>query len=57
MAIFSVTRPGDEIIVADPYSPTRLLTEKFLKEFDIKTIFYNPKDLKTIEKNITKKQN
>ena len=56
LAIFSVTRPGDEIIVADPvYSPTRLLTEKFLKEFNIQTIFYNPSDLKTIEKNITKK--
>merc|ERR1739848_173616 len=56
LAIFSVTRPGDEIIVADPvYSPTRLLTEKFLKEFDIKTIFYNPTDLKTLEKSITKK--
>jgi len=37
------------------YSPTRLLTEKFLKEFNIKTIFYNPSDLKTLEKNITKK--
>ena len=56
LAIFSVTRPGDEIIVADPvYSPTRLLTEKFLKEFNIKTIFYNPSDLKTLEKNISKK--
>ena len=56
LAIFSVTRPGDEIIVADPvYSPTRLLTEKFLKEFNIKTIFYNPTNLKTIEENITKK--
>ena len=56
LAIFSVTRPGDEIIVADPvYSPTRLLTEKFLKEFNIKTIFYNPSDLKTIEKSISKK--
>ena len=56
LAIFSVTRPGDEIIVADPvYSPTRLLTENFLKEFDIKTVFYNPHDLKTLEKNITKK--
>ena len=56
LAIFSVTRPGDEIIVADPvYSPTRLLTEKFLKEFNIKTIFYDPSDLKTLEKNITKK--
>ena len=56
LAIFSVSRPGDEIIVADPvYSPTRLLTEKFLKEFNINTIFYNPSDLRTLEKNITKK--
>ena len=56
LAIFSVTRPGDEIIVADTvYSPTRLLTEDFLKEFNIKTTFYNPHDLKTLEKAITKK--
>ena len=56
LAIFSIVRPGDEILVADPvYSPTRLLTEDFLKEFDIKTIFYNPHDLTTIKKNITKK--
>jgi cystathionine beta-lyase len=37
------------------YSPTRLLTENFLKEFNIKTTFYNPHDLKTLEKAITKK--
>ena len=56
LAIFSVTRPGDEIIVADPtYSPTRILTENFLKEFNIKTTFYDPHNLKTLEKNITKK--
>jgi cystathionine beta-lyase len=56
LAIFSVTRPGDEIIVADPvYHPTRLLTQDYLKEFNIKTTFYDPHDLKTIDKNITKK--
>ena len=56
LAIFSVVRPGDELIVADPvYSPSRVLTQDYLKEFNIKTIFYNPHDLKTIEKNITKK--
>ena len=56
LAIFSVTRPGDEIIAADPvYSPTRLLTQDFLKEFNIKTTFYDPHDLKTLEKGITKK--
>ena len=49
-------RPGDEIVVADPvYSPTRLLTKDFLKEFNIKTIFYNPHNLKTLEESITKK--
>ena len=56
LAIFSVTRPGDEIIVADPvYSPTRLLSQDFLKEFNIKTTFYDPHNLKTLEKSITKK--
>jgi cystathionine beta-lyase len=56
LAIFSVTRPGDEIIVADPvYSPTRILSQDFLKEFNIKTTFYDPHNLKTLEKSITKK--
>jgi cysteine-S-conjugate beta-lyase len=56
LAIFSVVRPGDEILVADPvYSPTRLLTQDYLKEFNIKTIFYNPHDLKTLQNNISKK--
>ncbi|MDC3085563.1 PLP-dependent aspartate aminotransferase family protein [Candidatus Pelagibacter sp.] len=56
LSIFSIVRPGDEIIVADPvYSPTRILTENFLKEFKIKTIFYDPANLKTLENNISKK--
>ena len=42
LAIFSVVRPGDEMLVADPvYSPTRILTENYLKEFNVKTVFYN----------------
>ena len=56
LAIFSIVRPGDEILVSDPvYNPTRLLTQDYLKEFSIKTKFYNPHDLNTIKKNITKK--
>ena len=56
LAIFSVTRPGDEIIVADPvYSPTRLLTKDYLKDFNIKTVFYDPHNLKTLQRSITKK--
>ncbi len=56
LAIFSIVRPGDEIIASDPvYSPTRILTKDFLKDFNIKTIFYNPHDLKTLENSISKK--
>ncbi len=56
LSIFSIIRPGDEILASDPvYSPTRVLTQDFLKSFNIKTIFYNPHDLNTLKKNITKK--
>ena len=56
LAIFSIVRPGDEILTADPvYNPTRMLTQDYLTEFGIKTIFYNPHDLNSIKKNITKK--
>ena len=56
LSIFSVVRPGDEIMVADPvYSPTRVLTQDYLKEFKIKTVFYDPRNLKTLENDITKK--
>ena len=56
LSIFSIIRPGDEILASDPvYSPTRALTQDFLKSFNIKTIFYNPHDLNTLKKNITKK--
>ena len=55
LALFSILRPGDEIIVSDPtYKPTRRLTEDYLKDFNIKTIFYNPHDLKSLRNKITK---
>ncbi len=56
LSIISVVRPGDEILVSDPvYSPTRFLTEDYLKNFNIKTIFYNPHDLNSLRQKITKK--
>ena len=56
LAIFSLVRPGDEILASDPvYNPTRMLTQDFLTEFGIKTTFYNPRDLNSIKKNITNK--
>ena len=55
----SIVRPGDELLVTDPiYSPTRLLVGEFLKEFKIKTIFYDPNDINDLKKkNFQKKQN
>ena len=56
LSIFSIVRPGDEILIADPvYFPTRLLTQDFLKSFNVKTVFYNPHDLKTLKNNISNK--
>ena len=56
LAIFSVVRPGDEILLSDPiYSPTRLLTENYLKEFNIKANFYNPNNINDLKKKISKK--
>ena len=56
LTLFSILRPGDEIIIADPvYSPTRLLSENYLKEFNINAKFYDPNNLNTIKSNITNK--
>ena len=56
LAIFSVVRPGDEIIVSDPvYSPTRAFTENFLEEFNIKTVFYDPNNVNDLKNKISKK--
>ena len=51
LAIFSVVRPGDEILVSDPvYSPTRNLTEGYLTEYNIKSIFYDPNNIEDLKK-------
>ncbi len=56
LAIMSICRPGDEIIVTDAvYAPTRMITTKLLKQFKVKTHFYNPEDLKSLESKINKK--
>ena len=50
----SLCRPGDELLVSDNvYGPTKEISEKLLKEFDVKAIFYNPDsfdDLKKVTK-------
>ena len=56
LAIMSICRPGDEIVVTDAvYGPTRIITSKLLKEFKIKTHFYNPESIKNLQSKINKR--
>ena len=56
LSIMSVCRPGDEIIVTDAcYQPTRMITSGLLKEFEVKTQFYNPDDFENLKEKITEK--
>jgi len=56
LAIMSVCRPGDEIVISDcVYRPTQKLASQLLKEFDIKAIWYNPNSFEDLKKKVTKK--
>ena len=56
LAIISICRPGDQILVTDAvYAPIRMLTSKLLKEFNVKASFYNPEDIKSLKNKINKK--
>ena len=56
LAVLSLVEPGDEILVTDSvYSPTRLLTQDYLKKFNITSKFYDPKNLNDLKNKITNK--
>ena len=56
LAIMSVCRPGDEIVISDcVYRPTQKLTGQLLKEFNIKAIWYDPNSFDDLKKKVTKK--
>ncbi len=56
LALMSLCRPGDEIIVSDNvYGPTKEITEDLLKQFNIVAKFYNPEKLEDLRNKITKK--
>jgi len=56
LAIMSICRPGDEIVISDcVYRPTQKLTSQLLKEFNIKTIWYNPNSFEDLKKKVTNK--
>ena len=56
LTIMSLCRPGDEIVISDGvYRPTQKLTDELLKEFNVKTIWYNPNSFLDLKSKITKK--
>ncbi len=55
LAIMSVCRPGDEIVISDGvYRPTQKLTSQLLKEFYIKAIWYDPNNFNDLKNKVTK---
>ena len=56
LAIMSICRPGDEILVSDNvYGPTKEISEKLLKEFNVTAKFYNPDFFDDLKNKISKK--
>jgi cystathionine beta-lyase len=56
LALMSLCRPGDEILVSDNvYGPTKEISEKLLKEFNINALFYNPDSFDDLKRKVTKK--
>tara|TARA_B100001029_G_C15035995_1_gene440175 strand:+ start:424 stop:1614 length:1191 start_codon:yes stop_codon:yes gene_type:complete len=56
LALMSICRPGDEILVSDNvYGPTKEISEKLLKEYNINAKFYNPEKFQDLVAKITKK--
>ena len=56
LALMSLCRPGDEIVVSDNvYGPTKEITEDLLKEFNIVAKFYNPEKFEDLKNKITKR--
>ncbi len=56
LAIMSLCRPGDEILVSDNvYGPTKEISEKLLKEFNVLAKFYNPDSFEDLKNKVSKK--
>tara|TARA_B100000963_G_scaffold4077_1_gene3127 strand:- start:98 stop:1294 length:1197 start_codon:yes stop_codon:yes gene_type:complete len=56
LAIMSLCRPGDEILVSDNvYGPTKEISEKLLKEFNVMAKFYDPESFEDLKAKVTNK--
>ena len=56
LALMSLCRPGDEILVSDNvYGPTKEISQELMKEFNINARFYNPESFDDLKEKISKK--
>jgi len=56
LALMSLCRPGDEILVSDNvYGPTKEITEDLLKEFNVTAKSYNPDNFNDLKSKVSKK--
>ncbi len=56
LALFSLCRPGDEILVSDNvYDPTKEIASKLLNEFNVTAKFYNPESFDDLKNKISNK--
>ena len=56
LALMSLCRPGDEILVSDNvYGPTKEISQELLKEFNVSAKFYNPESFEDLKNKISKK--
>jgi len=56
LAVMSVCRPGDEIVISDcVYRPSRKLVNQLLVEFNIKDIWYDPNSFDDLKNKVSKK--
>ena len=56
LALMSLCRPGDEILVSDNvYGPTKEISQELMKEFNVIAKFYNPVSIKDLREKITNK--
>ena len=56
LALMSLCRPGDEIIVSDNvYGPTREISRDLMREFNVSAKFYDPNSFDDLKKKVSKK--
>ena len=56
LALMSLCRPGDEILVSDNvYGPTKEISQELMKEFKVDARFYNPDSFNDLERKISNK--